>query len=84
MRPGQLATASFLALAASVVGAYVGLAGHRLLGAWALVGEIIAGVLLGPWLLGLRAPSVAVPLAARPLFGCSVRARPPGIERIAA
>jgi len=59
MSPAELSTAFFAQLAAILAACrLVGWLGRRLLGQPQVVGEMIAGVLLGPSALGLLAPAV--------------------------
>lgn len=63
MSPSELGVAVFLALAAVVVAARLfGWVGRRFLGQPRVVGEMIAGIALGPSVLGLVAPDMQAAL----------------------
>ena len=77
LTPAQTATAFFLALAAIVAGAQaIGWVARRLLGQPQVVGEMIAGILIGPSLLGLiwpEAQAALFPPALKPLLAAGAQ-----------
>jgi len=63
MSPGELSTAFFLQMGVIIIACrLIGWAAHRWLGQPQVVGEMIAGVLLGPSLLGWIAPGLEASL----------------------
>jgi Kef-type K+ transport system membrane component KefB len=76
MTNGELSALFFLAMACILAASrLVGWAAQRFLGQPQVVGEMIAGVLLGPSLLGYLAPGVEAMLFPAELKNCSMSAR---------